>query len=197
MNLRISNRENESRPPHIYGDGLIYFLTARTADRKLVFNSTQGKNVFLKVWNNLTAEYGISVYHWILLSNHYHAIIQIPVGENLHRFMNRLHSITAKLSNDIDRTKGRKVWHQYWDHCIRNEVDFWRHFNYITYNPVKHGWCRSFEKALDYPFCGNRQWVRKRGKEFLSNVMMDYPIQNFVPEEVETPLNKLTGGTIA
>jgi putative transposase len=28
---------------------------------------------------------------------------------------------------------------RFWDHVIRDEVDFQRHLDYIHYNPVKHG----------------------------------------------------------
>ena len=36
------------------------------------------------------------------------------------------------------------VWQRrYYEHTIRNEKDFKNHFDYIHFNPVKHGWARS------------------------------------------------------
>lgn len=34
------------------------------------------------------------------------------------------------------------LWQRrFWEHRIRDEVDFARHCDYIHYNPVKHGLC--------------------------------------------------------
>jgi len=40
------------------------------------------------------------------------------------------------------RRKGlRGVWQQrFWEHTIRDELDFERHVDYIHYNPAKHGY---------------------------------------------------------
>ncbi len=33
------------------------------------------------------------------------------------------------------------VWQRrYWEHMIRDDIDFTRHFDYIHFNPVKHGY---------------------------------------------------------
>lgn len=189
--MRMSQKPSMGRTPHIYADEWIYFITARTKDKKHLFDTYEKKQIFIRIWNNLTKEYSIIVHHWILWSNHYHALAKIPVGETLHNFINRLHAITATLINRNDGQTGRKVWQQYWDHCVRNEVDFWKHFNYITNNPIKHGWCDNFEKAFQCPFSGNPQWVKQKGKDFLYTMMREYPIRNFAPEQVENSLKTL------
>ena len=190
----MSHKPSKGRTPHIYADGFIYFLTARTANAEHILTTRKKKLIFVQVWNNLQKEYHVTAYHWILWSNHYHFLVHIPNGEHLHRLMNRLHSVTAMKMNELDGKKGRKVWQQYWDHCIRNEVDFWRHFNYITNNPIKHGWCVDLEQAAAYPYCGNRQWVEKRGSDFLFNLLCDYPVKDFEPEDERSSMRFLLGG---
>ncbi len=38
------------------------------------------------------------------------------------------------------------IWQdKYWEHTIRDEKDLLRHFDYIHYNPVKHGFTNAFE----------------------------------------------------
>lgn len=39
------------------------------------------------------------------------------------------------------QSKGeRGIWQRrFWEHCIRNEMDFNQHIDYIHVNPVKHG----------------------------------------------------------
>ncbi len=46
-----------------------------------------------------------------------------------------------ELISDVRKAKGeRAVWQRrFWEHWIRDEDDYARHFDYIHYNPVKHG----------------------------------------------------------
>lgn len=194
MAIRMSERSVRGRLPHLYADTTIYFLTARTVDRAHIFDTKEKKSLFFSVWNRLTREYRIDTYHWILWSNHYHALCFFKDGESVHKFINRLHSTTALLINREDMKKGRPVWYQYWDHCIRNERDFWMHFNYITNNPIKHGWCDSFEEAFAYPFCATTQWIQKKGASFVYQSLTAYPVKNFIPEEQKNVLRDLHDG---
>ena len=38
-----------------------------------------------------------------------------------------------------DGTPGRKVWWNYWDTCIRGDIDFEFRTSYIYWNALKHG----------------------------------------------------------
>ena len=45
-----------------------------------------------------------------------------------------------------------RLWqHRFWDHMIRNERDYENHFDYIHYNPVKHGLVPKPEDWSDQP----------------------------------------------
>ncbi|MDP2879274.1 MAG: transposase, partial [Sulfuricella sp.] len=38
----------------------------------------------------------------------------------------------------------RGIWQRrYWEHTLRDELDFERHADYIHFNPVKHGYVKS------------------------------------------------------
>ena len=52
-----------------------------------------------------------------------------------------------------------RVWqYRFWDHVIRNEDDFKRHFDYIHYNPVKHG---IVGRPEDFKQSSYSRWVKK------------------------------------
>jgi hypothetical protein len=38
---------------------------------------------------------------------------------------------------------GRQVWHQYWDTFLNTEGDYWSRVNYMWWNPVRHGYCKT------------------------------------------------------
>ena len=52
----------------------------------------------------------------------------------------------------------RGIWQRrYWEHTLRDEDDFFRHLNYIHFNPVKHG---HTIHPQDWPYSSFRRWVR-------------------------------------
>ena len=70
----------------------------------------------------------------------------------------------ASGGTEVQTTKGRKndgrrgVWQpKFWEHTIEDEDDFERHFDYIHYNPVKHGHVKCPE---DWPWSSFHRWVR-------------------------------------
>jgi ferredoxin len=51
----------------------------------------------------------------------------------------------------------RGIWQRrYWEHTIRDQRDFARHFDYIHFNPVKHG---LVEHPADWPYSTFRRCV--------------------------------------
>jgi len=53
----------------------------------------------------------------------------------------------------------RGIWQRrYWEHLLRDEIDFERHVEYIHWNPVKHGWV---EQVKAWPYSSFHDYVRK------------------------------------
>ncbi|MFZ5833617.1 MAG: REP-associated tyrosine transposase [Planctomycetota bacterium] len=58
------------------------------------------------------------------------------------------------LARKAERRRG--VWQRrFWEHTIRDEADLEAHFDYIHYNPVKHG---LVERPLDWPSSTFHRW---------------------------------------
>lgn len=52
----------------------------------------------------------------------------------------------------------RGIWQRrYWEHTLRDGVDFARHVDYIHFNPVKHG---HTARVRDWPYSSFHRWVR-------------------------------------
>jgi putative transposase len=52
----------------------------------------------------------------------------------------------------------RGIWQQrYWEHLIRDDADYQRHFDYIHFNPFKHG---HVTRVSDWPFSSVHRAVR-------------------------------------
>jgi len=103
----------------------------------------------------------------VVLPEHLHAILILSVAAN--DFAKRWMLIKTgfsrqlpkqELINDSRKRKGeRGIWQRrYWEHVIRDELDFERHVNYIHYNPVKHGYVK---RAIDWPNSTIHEYMRK------------------------------------
>jgi putative transposase len=52
----------------------------------------------------------------------------------------------------------RGIWQRrYWEHTLRDELDFERHVDYIHFNPVKHG---HVSRVCDWPYSTFHQMVK-------------------------------------
>lgn len=72
-----------------------------------------------------------------------------------------------------------RVWYQYIDRVVRDEQDYFMHFNYIHQNPVKHGYV---EKLTNHQFSSIHKWMEGAGKEWLAGCLRDYPVVDFEPD---------------
>ena len=74
----------------------------------------------------------------VLLPEHLHTIWTLPEGDC--DYSNRWRIIKGAFTHWY-RKRGfdERIWqNRFWEHTIRNDKDFARHFDYIHYNPVKH-----------------------------------------------------------
>ena len=76
---------------------------------------------------------------WCIMPNHVHAVLR-SLGE--HRLADIMHSwksFTAKKANRLLR-RTRALWQrEYYDHLVRDEIDFYRILEYVVDNPRKSG----------------------------------------------------------
>jgi REP element-mobilizing transposase RayT len=214
----FSSERNDHRPPHLYLDGEIYFVTCRTVNKVNYFVGKKKmilKNCLMRVVKKYQAE----IYSWVILNNHYHLLLGFPIDESfwcdglrprcdglrpeaeiryadhcnefppprrgqfvrpnrspLAKFIQYINRDSARIINKLDNCRGRNIWYQYWDRIIRNEKDFYIHFNYIHYNPIKHGLVGNCKKLLDYKFCSYNSWYKKLGASSMKEIIGGYPL---------------------
>ena len=116
--------------------------------------------------------------HWpfridamVLLPDHLHAIWTMQGGDS--RYSARWGWIKKEFAKaylaaggeEQPRSASRKrqrrraiLQRRFWEHCLRSEADYARHFDYVHYNPVKHGYV---ECAKDWPYSTFHRWVRQ------------------------------------
>lgn len=170
----------EYHPPHIYQHNTVYFITAKTRDRKNIFNNHKRCSLFFDVFEKSLKRFGYEAFAWVLNTDHYHILIKVSDGKILGKFINNLHSNITRRLNKLNHFDGKGIWYQYWDRCIRSEKDLYTRLNYIHHNPVKHGLALSMD---DYKWSSYRKYLSDKGEEWLKDCFEKYPIYDFTIEE--------------
>jgi putative transposase len=139
-------------PPHIYLNNTWYFITASLHCKQHLLRPVGHKDIVRDQLKTLIAEFHVQLAAWVILDNHYHILGRSRVGQDLSRLFGRLHGRTAFELNGRDGRRGRQVWHNYWDTCIRMEG--WRFSSYCYYRDHKgNDWLMdAFERYLIVDF---------------------------------------------
>lgn len=145
-------------PPHLYLDKTIYFITGRTLKGVHYFNTDIKKQILADKLKEVIRRLEFILYAWVILENHYHLLLKTNLGKDLAKFVNLLHGGSSFELNKFEKIKGRQIWFNYWDWCIRNERDFNNHVDYAHYNVVKHGLAKRPE---DYRFSSYLRFVKR------------------------------------
>jgi putative transposase len=102
----------------------------------------------------------------VILPEHLHAIWTLPTGDS--DFSGRWKRIKSYFTHRLVATgvpvKSYRngeyaLWQRrFWEHTIRNEIDFERHVDYVHFNPVKH---RLVGQVRDWPYSSFHAYVKR------------------------------------
>jgi putative transposase len=152
--------------------GGTFFFTVVTAGRAPIFQQPTACRLLGEVLHDTLARHRAKVIAMVLLPDHLHALWQLPPGDDLYdlrwsvvkrAFTRRWLSaggVEQPLTLARRRERRRGVWQRrYWEHTIRDEADLEAHFDYIHYNPVKHGYV---SRPRDWRWSTFHRHVRNR-----------------------------------
>jgi putative transposase len=167
---------SDHHPPHIYLDETWYMITSSVYQKHRYLSTNGYKDCVRDPLKTLIIKFGIHLTAWVILDNHYHILVKSKTGAAIPSFIGRLHGRSSFDINAMDNRRGRQVWHNYWDTCIRTEADYWTRFNYIHHNPVKHGYV---DKMESWPFTSYQYYLEHKGEAWLMDAFYRYPIIDF------------------
>ena len=79
------------------------------------------------------------LYTWCVMPNHVHVLFRLLADCELAEVLHTWKSYSAKNANRLLSRTGRFWQHEYYDHLIRSEEEFYRTVTYILDNPKKAG----------------------------------------------------------
>jgi putative transposase len=164
-------RRHPHTPAHLALDDAPYFITGAIYGKQPLLQSDALKGMLLKEMRQCAEHFGWTLDHWVILDNHYHAILKSRRGADLPVLMRRLHGRTSPVIRKATACPP-PIWWNYWDYCPRDECDYLVRLNYLLYNPVKHGCVADLK---DYPHSSFHDLLGRLGREGLAERFRAHP----------------------
>ncbi len=132
--------------------GGVFFFTVVTFNRLPILTTSESMEIFHSVWNDVQKKHPFKTLAICVMPDHLHTIWKMPENDDDYSMrwkeIKRLFSVCylekigpGGIRNDSRiKRKEAAIWQRrFWEHAIRDDIDLNNHFDYIHYNPVKHG----------------------------------------------------------
>jgi len=134
--------------------GGTYFITKVTYNRQSWLINTIARQAIRTAIIYVRQNRPFTIDAFVLLPDIFHCLWTLPEGDKdistrlrlIKTFVTKHYgdqlAIDADISQSRQKRQERNSWQRrFWEHWVRDEVDFAKHCDYIHYNPVKHGLC--------------------------------------------------------
>ncbi len=154
-----------------FQSGGMFFFTLVTYKRRPFLTSGLGIDIIKQSWRDVQRKMPFALDAVCLLPDHMHLLITLPNGDPDYSMrIKMLKSVfTIKflkaggqdgIRNGSRLEKGEAaIWQRrFWEHTIRDEIDYESHFHYIHYNPVHH---TLVQKVSDWRWSSFHRYVEE------------------------------------
>jgi putative transposase len=138
--------------------GGTWFFTVNLHQRKNNDLLVHEIDLFRQVVKAVRRRYPFQIDAWVVLPEHMHCVLTLAGGDSdfslrwrlIKSGFSRALAKTETLSAVRQRAGERGIWQRhFWEHLIRDELDFQRHVDYVHVNPLKHGLVK---RVSDWPY---------------------------------------------
>ena len=159
-------------PPHPFRGAGAYMISAANFEHKDVMEAAARRTEFETLLLNALQEIADELIAWVILPNHYHFLATVQSLDHVSAALRHLHGTTSHKWNLEDSLTGkRRVWYKFSDTYIKNETHLHMAFNYIHYNPVKHGYVSD---PYDWPWSSLFIYYEDKGQDWLQEQWKTY-----------------------
>lgn len=158
-----------ARPLRIEFEGAWYHVMNRGAERQDVFASDAQRERFLELLGDLADGFGVETHAYCLMGNHYHLLVQTPLG-NLGRGMRHLNGVYTQFFNRDQRRDGALFRGRYKAILVDADEYLLHLTSYIHRNPIEAG---MVERLGDHRWSSYPAYIgRARAKAWLRRDMV-------------------------
>lgn len=151
-----------ARPLRIQYPGAVYHVTCRGNERKEIFRADRDREAFLNILFRSVNIYNIKIYGYILMDNHFHFLLETPLG-NLGEVMRHFNITYTSYFN----RRHKRVGHLYQGRYKSIVVDKGEYLSvlsrYIHLNPIRTKQMRGKTVKEKIGYLMDYKWSSLRG----------------------------------
>jgi putative transposase len=197
-----------ARPLRIEYAGAYYHITSRGNERKDIFRTQKDREQFLSYLESATIRYGAVIHAYCLMSNHYHLLLQTPLG-NLSQIMRHINGAYTTYYNIKNQRSGHLLQGRYRALLVDMDAYAQELARYIHLNPVRVG---VVKRPAEYPWSSYRYYIKADAKpawlqtgfilnyfnKEITRAQKEYRrfVEALESKDYESPLNDVVGSTI-
>jgi len=177
----LRERHLARRPPHSpphYDSGRRWYLISAACYEHAshIGRSDARMDDFAAALLDCFGECGSETGAWVVLPNHYHAVVLSERVLDLLKALGRLHGRTSFLWNGEEQARGRKVWCNAAERVLLNDDHHPAALNYVHHNPVRHGFV---EHWTDWRWSSAPAYLEQLGREEAARRWRQFPPDRF------------------
>ena len=161
--LRLLKVEEVNMPyyarKHQLKNSLLYHIVNRGNARATVFHTDKDYRHFFGLLKEYSCKFAMKVYHWVLMPNHYHLLIELPEPEEISACMAGINRSYTCYYHRTYRTAGFLWQGRFKLQPIQKETHLIACARYIERNPVKAG---IVIEAAAYPYSSAKFYCQRR-----------------------------------
>jgi len=149
--------------------GATYFFTVNTYRRQALLTDPPVYSALREALRAVKRAHRFTIDAFVLLPDHLHCLWTLPEGDADYALRWNLvkrrvsqqvrHLITTDLTSSRGKRRELGLWQRrFWEHQIRDDLDFAKHVDYVHWNPVKHGYVI---RVADWPYSSFHRYVTR------------------------------------
>jgi len=196
-----------ARPLRLEYEGALYHVTGRGDDRRKIYFREGDYRKFLEYVAEAKKRYGILLHCYVLMSNHYHLLLE-TLRANLSRAIHYINGSYTTWINRKDKRSGHLFQGRYKAILVDKDSYLLELSRYLHLNPVRAG---IVKRPEDYPYSSYRAYKSDQRDSLVTRGLIlgvvspqeaeaqkGYRayVEGAIGEELESPLKHLYGGMI-
>lgn len=149
-----------ARPLRIEYPNAFYHVTSRGNEKKEIFKSSADREKFLEYLESAVTRYGAVIHTYCLMSNHYHILLETPLG-NLSQIMRHINGAYTTYYNIKRKRAGHLLQGRYKAILVQADEYAKELSRYIHLNPVRAG---ITARPEEYPWSSYKTYIGKAEK---------------------------------
>lgn len=151
-----------SRPLRVEYPGAVYHITCRGNEKKAIFIDGVDRESFLEILVQSKNIFGVRVYAYVLMDNHFHLLLETPLG-NLSQFMRRFNITYTSYFNRCYNRVGHLFQGRYKSILVEKESYLSELSRYIHLNPVRIKGFKNKTPEEQWNYLVNYPWSSLKG----------------------------------